>query len=351
MKSQIFTIIPKASIRPSKVVFYNQVIKPKIEKYVSLTPMSKETKAELGALGFGVNSMPVKNSHEFNLSKKAGNRIREKVTWLYELAKSKTIIQDYNQSVICFKMNFITLTLPAFQKHTTAVITSECLNQFLTECKKKYNLENYVWRLEFQKNGNVHYHLATDTYISYTSCKLIWNRCLAKLGYISDYAEKFGNMTFEEYRQATNSNGLTPFNVLRERYGRGCATRWDSPNTVDVRAVGNAKNIAHYISKYITKPSADSTNSIVFNREPKESNLRMWFCSRSLSRLSAIEVFLDEYNDLTDKVLSGIEKARKYIFDYCSVWYFSARDQTNETRVNLWLLYRQYSKLCGYVSA
>lgn len=346
-----YTITPKASIRPNKIVFYNQIIKSYATPQQPKTKISASVRDELKSWGIGSAKLTETNKHGFELSKKATGRIREKVTWLYELAKNKTVTTSSGKTLFSFKMNFITLTLPAAQQHTTAEITSICLNQFLTECKSKFNLENYVWRLEFQKNGNAHYHIATDTYINFTDCKLIWNRCLAKLGYISAYQQKFIGMRFDEYARNFSDNGKTPLNVLRERFGRGCATRWDSPNTVDVRAVSNAKNIAFYISKYITKSSGEILNTIVALREPAETNLRLWFCSRSLSALDKIEVFMEEYDYLIDKVLSGITQARKYIFDYCSVWYFSNKDQVNETKRDLWLLFRQYAKTRQYIPA
>jgi hypothetical protein len=351
MKEDRFTIIPKASIRPNKIVFYSQFISNFKKDVSTTTTIKNEVRQEVRNMGLPVRVQPVANTHNFELSKKAATRIKEKVSWLYELSKSKTVIPSKGKPLYSFKMNFITLTLPGLQAHSTSEITSICLNQFLTECKAKFGLANYVWRLEFQKNGNAHYHIATDTYIDYTSAKLIWNRCLNKLGYVSRYQAKMQGLSFEQYRKEYSNNGETSFEVLRERYGRGCATRWDSPNTVDVRAVGSARNIAFYISKYITKKSDGKLNPVVASREPSETNLRLWFCSKSLSALDKIEIFMDSMSDLTCAVLSGIDKARRFIFDYCSVWYFNAVEQVGETRRNLWLLYREYAYERGYKPA
>ena len=345
------TVIKKASIRPNKIVFYDQFLKTYHTERPEKTPIAKSVREELHSWGIGNGQVTATNQHNFEISKKASARIKEKVTWLYELARNKTVTTTSGKTLYSFKMNFLTLSLPSSQSHETAQITKICLNQFITECKLKFGLENYVWRLEFQKNGNAHYHIATDTYIDYTNCKLIWNRCLQKLGYITAYQNKFIGMTFAQYCNNYSDNGKTPFNVLRERYGRGVATRWDSPNTVDVRAVSNAKNIAFYISKYITKPSEHSLNTIVSEREPDTTNLRLWFCSRSLSALDKIEVFLDEYDYLIDKVVNSLSNIRKYVFDYCSVWYFNNKEQVNETKRDLWLLYRRYAKERGYIPA
>lgn len=351
LKESRFQIIKKASIRPSKIVFYDAFVPVHQREVVPGTKITNDVKKECRDMGIAVKIQPLCNKHNFEISPKASNRIKEKVTWLYELARNKTVKTTGGKTLFSFKMNFLTLTLPSQQSHTTAEITSICLNQFLTECKLKFNLQNYVWRLEFQKNGNAHYHIATDTYIDYTSCKLIWNRCLEKLGYVSRYQEKMQGMSFLEYIKQYSDNDKVLFNVLRERYGRGTATRWNSPNTVDVRAVSNAKNIAFYISKYITKKSEHSLNKVVSEREPNDSNLRLWFCSRSLSALEKIEVFLEEYDHLVDSCLSGLQEVKRYLFDYCSIWYFNVSQQANETKRHLWLLYRRYSVSTGYVPA
>jgi|SRR5659263_416772 len=351
MQDSKYSVVDKISFRPNKVVFYKQFILNKYDVPQENTREIKNIVAVASVAKLVNRQVTVSNRHYFEISTKASSRIKEKVTWLYELARNKTVQTSSGKVLYSFKMNFITLTIPSIQRHETAIITKECLNQFLTECKHNFNLQNYVWRLEFQKNGNAHYHIATDTFISYEDAKLIWNRCLNKLGYIDDYQEKFSGMSFEKYREMYSENGVVPFETLRARYGRGCATKWDSPNTVDVRAVSNAKNIAFYIAKYITKNSQQGLNTIVLAREPETTNLRLWFCSRSLSALDKIELFCDEWNELAEKCLSALDNVKRYIFDYCSVWYFNVSDQIFSTKRDLWLLYRQYASERGYIPA
>lgn len=350
IQEEKFTVLRKASIRPSKIVFYNQFIRNHpFEKTPSLS-IDSATKEELQKWGVLATKQVQPNSHNFQISQKASKNIQEKVSWLYELSKPKTIVLENKKVIGGFKMNFITLTLPSEQKHPTAVITKECLNQFLTEMSQKFNLQNYVWRLEFQKNGNVHYHICTDKFLEYTTAKLCWNRCLSKLGYIRAYTEKMEKLSFSEYRKLYDKGGTVDFNLLRERYGRGVATRWDSPNTVDVKNVGNAKNIAFYVSKYITKSTKEAISEIVSAREPSSTNLRLWFCSRSLSKLKAIEYFIDENLPLVEEFISKLSSVRKYIFDYCVVWYYEKKAQAIDTLKTQFLLFREHAKLSGYVS-
>jgi len=348
MNESRYTVLEKASFRPDKIVFYKQFVPnfktEKIEKQ-KYDPKTKEFLASIGAITI---RQPKTNKHEFEISRKASSRIKEKVNWLYTLSKSKTVNLKNGKKLHAFKMNFITLSLPSIQKHTTSEITNQCLNQFLTECKQRFGLTNYVWRLEFQKNGNVHYHIATDCFIEFWQCRTIWNRCLDKLKYVENYTNRMRGLTFLEYRNLDSNRNNQDFNKLRERYALGCAQRWTSPNTVDVRAVNNSKNIAFYISKYITKPSEHSLNPIVMEREPAETNLRLWFCSRSLSKLDKIEIFMEEYNEKIIKILNLLEKTKNYIFDYCSIKYFNYKEQNFECKAWLWRLYNDYAKEQGY---
>ena len=97
------TVVPKASIRPDKIVFYNQIIKRFHEPQEEKKPLIKGLREELAALGFGNKVMPLKNSHNFEISKKASERIKEKVSWLYELARNKTVTTTRNKVLSSFK--------------------------------------------------------------------------------------------------------------------------------------------------------------------------------------------------------------------------------------------------------
>lgn len=346
-----FSFIPKISIRPDKIVVYNQVIRNRSDLSTYEQALEKANEKKQAAESSEKKRAVENNKHQFQISAKASTRIKEKVTWLYELARNKTVTTNSGKILDSFKMNFITLTLPSVQVHSSAVITSECLNQFITECRTKHKMENYVWRLEYQKNGNIHYHIATDTYIDYNDCKLLWNRCIRKLGYINAYSQEFSKLSFNQYCERVNKSGKIDFYLLKERYGRGCATRWDSPNTVDVRAVSNAKNIAFYISKYITKNQPIAVSETTINRDSDVSNLRLWFCSRSLSKLDKIAFFIEEGYELAEKAIKLMTDFKFKLFDYCKVWYYSTKNQSNECRNLFWQLFRNYSLETGYTPA
>jgi len=346
--NDLYTIIPKASIRPNQIVFYNR-----FEKNLHNLENSKYSAkyiSEIENLTTTTDNIkqPKSNKHNFEISFKASKRIKEKVTWLYHLAKTRTITTHNNKVLYSFKMNFITLTLPSEQKHQTSEIISKCLNQFFVECSQRFNMVNYVWRLEYQKNGNAHFHIATDTFVEFWQARTIWNRCLNKLGYINDYTTKNIGKTFNEYLKNNPITEINTFEKLRTRFTYGCASGWTNPNTIDVRCVTNSKNISFYISKYITKKSTEKLNPIVAARENTNSNIRLWFCSRSLSKVDKIDIFLDSCSDNLKNVFSTLQQVKYIIHDYCEVMYFNIKEQTNEWKRLFREILFEYAADVGY---
>jgi hypothetical protein len=209
-------------------------------------------------------------------------------------------------------------------------------------------MKNYVWRVEYQKNGNLHYHIATDTFIEFWKCRSIWNRCIQKLGYIEEYQKKNLGKTFFEYLKTNPITEKNTFEILKERFSFGSASRWENPNTVDVRAVTNAKNISFYIAKYITKSAGDILNPIVAERESTNTNLRLWFCSRSLSQVDKISLYLEEISDEMRECMEKIKNIKPIIYDYCEVFYFNIQDQCNDFKRLFRKILFDYAKEVGY---
>ena len=346
-----FIIIPKVSIRPDRLVFYSEFARrSKLSDTWQETNVTQKKELVPGSQS-EKTKQPICNKHNFELSKKAKARIRDKVTWLYHLAKNKTVTTSTGKVLYSFKMNFVTLTLPSVQNHTTNEINEKCLNQFFTEISQRFNVKNYVWRLEFQKNGNVHYHIATDEYLEYWQVRTIWNRCINKLGYVDAYASSNRGQTFQEYLKKNPITEKNTFEKLKERFTYGCASRWESPNTVDVRVVTGSKNIAFYISKYITKKESEPLNQKVLDREDMSSNLRLWFCSRSLSKVDKIVQPIEALCDLAVDCLNKIKDYKKSLHDYCEIFYFNAKEQSNEFKKSFRALLFNYSQSVGYYSS
>lgn len=373
MQDSPFTVLPTVSIRPNQIVSYNTFVRHKKQ----ISPISEKPAKKTLALAVQFDAFddilkenphsanapfrvfspdPVEkkkiiNKHNFELSRQGQKNLREKVSWLYYFAKNETITTSKGKILANFKMNFITLKLPSEQRHSSDFITKNCLNQLITELQKKWGFQNYVWRLEYQKNGNVHYHIATDSFVDFYWLRSTWNRILNKHNYVDAYKQKFNKMTFSEYCKSYDVGKDVDFETLKKRYADGRKSGWMMPNSVDVKSVSNAKNIAFYISKYMGKNSSNSGIKSLPVHELNSSNSRLWFCSRSLSKLTAFREFDEAMTVDLFCPLNQDKTVKKVIHDYCCSFYFSFTDITIQLKRVVAHLLRQYGIDRGYIAS
>lgn len=245
------------------------------------------------------------------LSEKAKSRIRRAIDFM-ELTSPVKVMKMKNGNEYRWKMNFLTLHIPMpqfvykinnmpvkffkisdyekglyKQNFTDKEVKSKCLNQFLVEIRKKYNVVDYIWKAETQKNGNIHFHLTTNVYLPQDEVRLIWNRCLNKLKMVDYYAAKFGTMDFREYsdyRKLTAVGRRPSLASLKTAYAYGKETAWRNPNTTDIHSTKKIKNMAAYLTEYIAKNTPDS----------RLIDGRLWYLSKSLTSYKNKVVPVDE---------------------------------------------------------
>jgi hypothetical protein len=115
---------------------------------------------------------------------------------------------------------FVTLTLPSTQEDTDIKIKRDLLNKFLIYGVRKSRFEQYIWKAEKQKNGNIHFHLLTDKFYSKTNLQADWNGILKSTSYMQRFSEKFGH---------------------------------ENPPSTHVTKIGTSVRLAEYLSKYVSK--------------------------------------------------------------------------------------------------
>lgn len=190
------------------------------------------------------------NSHNSQLSIKAIKNIKNAVNWLVFSASDKRVYSKKEKKEFKFKVAFITLTLPDSKNPITpADFQKKLLNPFLVYVRKYNNLKNYVWKMEYQKNGKLHCHITIDIFIHYADIRRCWNRLLEKNNYLNEFIAEHGH---------------------------------NNPNSTDIHSVHKIKNIAGYISKYLAKPLG----------EGKTFKGRIWGCSYDLSRANKLAVHI-----------------------------------------------------------
>jgi hypothetical protein len=154
------------------------------------------------------------------LSYKAQRDIKRRVdTWTesFSYHKGKCQISKKKNNHL---FTFVTLTYPSEQMHDDNFLKREHLNHFIITSKRKWNIENYLWRAEVQANGNLHFHLLYDRFINHVEIKNTWNEIIEGQGYVTRYQKKNGNKI---------------------------------PNSTDIHGLKNIENISSYIAKYMSK--------------------------------------------------------------------------------------------------
>lgn len=316
-------------------VFY----KLNVQEMLSISPskvcktisVSKSVKNALGTWELKEKSKSTNNTqklekkfHNFEISSNSQKNLRSKVEWLYQYAKSRNVKTYTNKIIKNYKCGFITLTLPAKQFHNTAYIITQMLDEFLQQLRKRIKMINYVWRLEFQSNGNAHFHIVTDSYCDYYLALKVWNKILSSHGYVELYKNKMSSLSYNEYcsKFGKKSNGeKIPNEVLFKRYNYGKSTNWSSPNTVDCKNISRGGSISFYISKYFSKKEKSAKCNKLDNSENSFA-LRLCFWSRSLSRCKAECMPVAYYDANIFEVLKKDESVLVVHYEYCSVAYF-----------------------------
>lgn len=328
------------SLSPNSCTFFRKVEKLHDTPILDLAPRQKAAQKKL-----------VKQFHNFQLSANAIRTLKNKVNWLYALSNKRHVRTAKGRNIHSFRMAFITFTLPAEQKTHTSDVTARLFNQLLTELRLRFKMENFVWRLEFQKNGNVHYHLATDTYLDYFTVLPIWNRILEKDSYVSDYRAKHSAMTLSDYCKAYSNGGKVPFPTLAKRYAKGRANNWSAPPSVSVNSVHSQKGVAFYLSKYVAKPSPGNPVKNTLDTEENSFALRLWFCSRSLSKVGNIIDYISHCDFSPKLLLESLSGLRHFFYKFVQKVTFDLSSSTGFARVFLEKLLRSHGSDLGYVPA
>lgn len=214
-----------------------------------------------------------------DMSTKAVSKVKKYVTnWVTALNAQNG--QPFAQMEAQAKrLRFVTLTLPASQRHSDNELKRVFSTWFMVLLKRRYGVESYLWRAETQKSGGLHFHVLIDRPVPHLALRRIWNSCIEPLGYIQRYREN---------QEAWHSNGFRArpelfkqWDIRKQKaaYLHGKETNWAQPNTTDIHALQNVKNVVSYVVKYVSK-----------NSPTRKVEGRLWGCSDDLRALERFVV-------------------------------------------------------------
>lgn len=288
--------------------------------------------------------------HNFQISVNSQRNLRDKINYLHTFAEPRAIKTYSGKDIHNFKCAFLTFTLPSEQQHPTNYISKNLLDPFLQVLRQRLKMDNYVWRLEFQKNGNVHYHLVTDTYIDYHFALKEWNKILNKHGYIEPYSIKMKSLGWSGYYQKYGATSKKTKDQIFKTWQENEAIGWKSPNSVDVKNVAGKDNIAGYISKYFSKSAGASVCNPLDNEE-NSFGLRLCFWSRSLSRVKTDSMPMDYYSANFIRLIESVSDVKKIVFDYATVWYYNLSTLPYSVKTFFVEFFNKEKELVNYLPA
>ena len=225
-----------------------------------------------------------KGQYEGELTSGAKKRLKRAIQTITAIAEPKVAFNPATGKDFKFTLNFITLTLPGPQADITdKQIKKECLEPFLLQSRRWFKLRSYIWRAERQKNGNLHFHLVTDTFVPYDQLRDLWNLKLNNLGFIDRFEAKHGHR---------------------------------HPNSTDVHAIKKVRNLAAYFSKYMAKDAESAEHRMripfarqiwheklimqpgtkykrILTREESRIDGKVWDCSTNLKKPGNPELILE----------------------------------------------------------
>lgn len=261
--------------------------------------------------------MPTKNTHDLAvMSKRQQVRIKKAINWLYLVSTTKSVLNQSTGRYSRFRINFITLTLSSKQVHTDKEILKQCFEPFIRKLRDGNKGLLYVWKSEVQDNGNIHFHVNTNIFIHHKVLRDLWNECQNKLGYVDR-----------------------------------CSV--DNPNSTDVSAVKNDKQLGSYMAGYIGKKDLYKKPLKIWHRRydkkflaekercdlprnyflnlKRAVEIKLWDCSLALKK---IKISLVDYSSsINSEILEIISDAPVFSGDYFD--YYSGVDWFNMPNCSL----------------
>ena len=174
------------------------------------------------------------------VTKGVQKRITKAVNLLVMFAPHRTVFNEFIGKEVPHHLSFITLTISdATINYNGKEAYEKLLKPMLRYLQSQCGMRSYIWKLELQKRGQVHYHITTPTFISYVQIRNKWNQLQRKAGMLDDYYNRFGHC---------------------------------DPNSTDVHSVYKVDDLTSYLIKYIAKAES----------EKEATTGKVWDCSHDL---------------------------------------------------------------------
>jgi hypothetical protein len=255
-----------------------------------------------------------KTQYSGGMSGGARKRISKAITLLAQASKPKWIFNHILQQYQYHHLSFITLTVSAKKNISTRYGYDHLLKPFLGWLRDTKKVKSYVWKLEFQKRGQVHYHITLPDFIDYKEIRDTWNSLQHKAGLLDEYAKEHGHF---------------------------------NPNSTDIHSVENRKNLANYLVKELAKAvdakrlhATEIVNSLIqageipieerkkfideYTGDELKADGKVWDCSNNLAGANYFALPMESWHMAAFDILRNAGELREIVQDWWSLIYINS---------------------------
>lgn len=258
-----FIIVPTVQLRYKQLLIYN-----KFHFSESYCSKLKYTRTQ---------NLRAQKTYSGTVTNGAKKRMSKAIDCLLMISPIKKVYNPIIKKFQSFQLTFITLTIADNTKNYTAKESYKLLlSPFLHWLRVKKNCSSYLWKLELQERGQIHYHITTNQFIEFTEIRNKWNELQLNNGMLQEFKEKFGHT---------------------------------DPNSTDIHAVYKVRDIKKYLLKYLSK---SEQNEVTVNG-------KIWDCSENLKGVKSFEF---EYDNIKpSEFLKYLEhpKTEHYQNEHCLI--------------------------------
>lgn len=231
---------------------------------------------------YGIPDPPFQHKRTTNAPKYTGvvtasasKRIKRAVDILLQMSPVKKVWNPITQAECSFRLTFVTLTISKNEVVMGREGYKEGLGKFLDWLRKK-GTDLYIWKAEFQKRGQLHYHITTNIFIRHDELRNKWNSLQRAAGWLNDFREKKGH--------------------------------WN-PNSTDIHAVRKIKRLDLYLAKYMAK--GDPSKAI---------EGKVWGCSQRLMGKRYFSSVLEQENIRNMDLMQEKKRGRVLKLEHCTIF-------------------------------
>lgn len=189
------------------------------------------------------------------------------------------------------KIIFITLTIS--DTINTKIDHKKLFKNYIEKIQYTIGKFNYISKIEFQENGNIHWHIMQDKEVDWRIVRGIWNKTQIEYvnGYQKKMLKKYKNGFFFDTEMKDKQGNTIDQETQLKRYTIGKKANWRNPNSTDVKIINENEynKIGSYINKYLNKKEEDKNiHQIKIDR--------YWTCNKELTNLKYITINEDKLN-------------------------------------------------------